>query len=181
MVSRRTLLCSGIVFGLSVPVMAGCGKEATPVTTTVAPSLSGALSADPTLTLVAQLLKDSGREENLGVGGPYTLFVPTNAALEAHARAIGLADAAALVATAGDGAGAAAEVLDDIIVEGTVRAGDFTDNAGETFQTLAGTDVTITIEDGAVVLVSSSARATVTTVEIVSGNVTIHAVDTVIS
>lgn len=181
MKSRRALLCSGIVLSLSVPLMAGCGKDATPVTTTVAPSLSGTLSADPTLTLVAQLLKDSGREATLAEGGPYTLFVPTNEALEAHAKSIGFESAAALVATAASGTGAAAEVLDDIIVEGTVRAGDFADNAGETFQTLGGTDVTISVENGAVALTTASAKATVTSLEVTSGDVTIHVVDAVIS
>lgn len=181
MVRQHRLVQSALILGLALPVLGGCGSDVTVVTTTIAPSLTGRLGEQPTLTLIAQVLRDSGREAALAEGGPYTLFVPTNEALETYARSVGYADATSLISDVSQGSGRGVRFLDDVIVQGTVRGEDFAPNANETFQTSAGTDVTINIVDGAVVLTTATTRATVSAVDVVLGDITVHVVDTVLA
>lgn len=182
MASRRFLICSSLVVGLAVPGLVACGgSEDRAASTTLSPSITGLLTADPTLSVASQLLATTGRGALLASGAPYTLLVPTNDALDVYAKAAGLADAEALVASVEsdpDGKGA---FVANLFVEGTVTGADFPKNAGETFQTIGGLDVTIGVENGLVTLATANTKATVTAVNVVTGNVTVHVIDTVLS
>lgn len=182
MSSRRLLICSGLVMGLSVPGLAACGgSESRVANTTLAPSITGLLTADPTLSVASQLLTATGRDATLASGAPYTLLVPTNEALDAYAKSIGLADADALVAAVESDPEGKGAFVANLFVEGTVTGKDFPKNAGETFQTLGGLDATIGIESGLITLATANTKTTITAVNVVTGNVTVHVIDTVLS
>jgi uncharacterized surface protein with fasciclin (FAS1) repeats len=168
--------------GLAVPVFSACGDNsgAGETTTTFAPSVLGLLTSDPTLTGAVRLLQATGRDSAIRSGTPYTLLVPTNDALDVYAKSIGLADFEALVRAVEEDPQGKGSFVANVFVEGTITGKDFPANAGETFSTLGGVDLTIGIENGGVILTAAKSKVTITAVNFAVGTVTVHVVDTVI-
>lgn len=119
----------------------------------------------------------TGVLDTLLAGGEVTVFVPTNAALEAapqDALAGLLADPAAL-----------ANVIQGYAVEGNVMAADVIEMAGDSgmadVTTLSGDMLHISVVDGNVMVGGKGdAMATVVTPDLQFGTITIHVIDTAI-
>lgn len=183
MSSRRVLICSGLVLGLSVPMFSACGDNSgrAQTTTTFAPSVLGLLTSDPSLTGIARLLQATGRDAAIRSGAPYTLLVPTNDALNDYAKSLGLPDLDALVRAVEADPKGKGKFVANVLVEGTISGKDFPANAGETFSTLGGVNITIEIENGGVVLITANSTVIVSALNLARGTITVHVIDAVIS
>lgn len=139
------------------------------------------MASNPSLTVIAELLRLTGIENQVTSGKSYTLFLATNDAIDVWAKARGFESADAFLAAARQKPGTAQDLVLNSVVEDTVRAQDFVPNAGETFQTLTGLQATIQVVNGIVSLKMPTGTATITSVELLKGTVTVHVIDAVLS
>jgi len=155
------------VLGLFV---AACGGDAEETTTTTAPAalkdiVDTAVEAGSFTTLVTAV-EAAGLVDTLKGEGPFTVFAPTDAAF------------AALPEGALDGLLADIPALTDVllyhVVSGKVMAADVVNLSSAT--TVQGSDLTITVEDGAVMIND----ALVVTADIETSNGVIHVIDAVL-
>lgn len=110
----------------------------------------------------------AGVVEALAGMGEVTVFVPTNDAIAAAPGEVPSGEALATL-------------IQGYAVEGTVMAADaveMTADGEATVDSLAGTSLTISSEDGSVMVGSGETMATVVTPDLQLGNVTIHVIDT---
>ena len=155
------------VLGLFV---AACGGDAEETTTTTAPAalkdiVDTAVEAGSFTTLVTAV-EAAGLVDTLKGEGPFTVFAPTDAAFAALPEGALddlLADIPALT-----------DVLLYHVVPGRVMAADVVNLSSAT--TVQGSDLTITVEDGAVMIDD----ALVVTADIEASNGVIHVIDAVL-
>jgi len=155
------------VLGLFV---AACGGDAEETTTTTAPAalkdiVDTAVEAGSFTTLVTAV-EAAGLVDTLKGEGPFTVFAPTDAAFAALPEGALddlLADIPALT-----------DVLLYHVVPGKVMAADVVNLSSAT--TVQGSDLTITVEDGAVMIND----ALVVTADIETSNGVIHVIDAVL-
>jgi len=150
--------------------VAACGGDAEETTTTTAPAalkdiVDTAVEAGSFTTLVTAV-EAAGLVDTLKGEGPFTVFAPTDAAF------------AALPEGALDGLLADIPALTDVllyhVVSGKVMAADVVNLSSAT--TVQGSDLTITVEDGAVMIND----ALVVTADIETSNGVIHVIDAVL-
>ena len=124
------------------------------------------------LTVLDDAIHAAGLEDTLHTGGPFTVFAPTDEAFAAYLGEMGMtaddvfADVDALIL-----------LLQAHVVDGTDDAAMVMDMDGQSFTTLAGNDLTVTV-DGDVVMVGD---ATIVEYDIVADNGVIHVIDTVLT
>ncbi|MEZ5297377.1 MAG: fasciclin domain-containing protein [Ilumatobacteraceae bacterium] len=124
------------------------------------------------LTVLDDAIHAAGLEDTLHTGGPFTVFAPTDEAFAAYLGDMGMtaddvfADVDALTL-----------LLQAHVVEGTDDAAMVMDMDGQSFTTLAGNDLTVTV-DGDAVMVGD---ATIVEYDIVADNGVIHVIDTVLT
>ena len=150
--------------------VAACGGDAEETTTTTAPAalkdiVDTAVEAGSFTTLVIAV-EAAGLVDTLKGEGPFTVFAPTDAAF------------AALPEGALDGLLADIPALTDVllyhVVPGKVMAAEVVNLSSAT--TVQGSDLTITVEDGAVMIND----ALVVTADIETSNGVIHVIDAVL-
>ncbi|HSQ37753.1 MAG TPA: fasciclin domain-containing protein [Acidimicrobiia bacterium] len=150
--------------------VAACGGDAEETTTTTAPAalkdiVDTAVEAGSFTTLVTAV-EAAGLVDTLKGEGPFTVFAPTDAAFAALPEGALddlLADIPALT-----------DVLLYHVVPGRVMAADVVNLSSAT--TVQGSDLTITVEDGAVMIND----ALVVTADIETSNGVIHVIDAVL-
>ncbi len=150
--------------------VAACGGDAEETTTTTAPAalkdiVDTAVEAGSFTTLVTAV-EAAGLVDTLKGEGPFTVFAPTDAAFAALPEGALddlLADIPALT-----------DVLLYHVVSGKVMAADVVNLSSAT--TVQGSDLTITVEDGAVMIND----ALVVTADIETSNGVIHVIDAVL-
>jgi len=150
--------------------VAACGGDAEETTTTTAPAalkdiVDTAVEAGSFTTLVTAV-EAAGLVDTLKGEGPFTVFAPTDAAFAALPEGALddlLADIPALT-----------DVLLYHVVPGKVMAADVVNLSSAT--TVQGSDLTITVEDGAVMIND----ALVVTADIETSNGVIHVIDAVL-
>lgn len=172
-IQRRTLLLTATA-GAAATLLAACGGGDDPVLqkNIVATAQGGAQFS----TLVAAVVK-ADLVNTLSNAEALTVFAPTNAAFDAAAQAIGLADGPALVAALPGSA--LAKVLTYHVVAGknlstSLVAGDLT--TLYTFETAA-TKLGLTLTSGVQLTDAVLTKATVTTADIQASNGVIHEID----
>jgi basic membrane lipoprotein Med (substrate-binding protein (PBP1-ABC) superfamily)/uncharacterized surface protein with fasciclin (FAS1) repeats len=145
--------------------------EETPVAeaTTEVSNIVETAVAGSDFTILVQAIEAAGLVEALSAPGPFTVFAPTDAAFTALLETMGM--------TAEELLGQPellAGVLQYHVVAGSANAADLTN--GQTLTTLAGLDLTVTI-DGATVMINN---ATVVVADIATSNGVIHVIDAVL-
>lgn len=130
--------------------------------------VDNAVEADNVTTLVAAV-QAAGLVETLKGEGPFTVFAPTNAAFEKLPE--GTVDTLLLPENKDQLTG----VLTYHVVAGRYTAADLTD--GMTLTTVQGQTLTITMENGAVMV---NGEAMVETADVISSNGVTHVIDTVL-
>lgn len=128
-------------------------------------SVVEAIGAVDELSQVSDFLGAAGLSEELSGEGPFTVFAPTNAAIEDL-------DAAALAELSE--VDQLADVLRFHVVEGSLAAADLAD--GDVLTTLQGEELTVVIDDGEVTI----AGVAVTETDIVAANGVVHVLDGVL-
>ncbi|MBP8243695.1 MAG: fasciclin domain-containing protein [Chitinophagaceae bacterium] len=118
-------------------------------------------------TLVAAV-KAAGLVETLKGAGPFTVFAPTNAAF--NALPAGTVDNLLKPENKAD----LTNVLTYHVVAGTLKAADLTN--GQKLKTVQGTDLTVSIKDGKVMING----ANVTAADLMASNGVIHVIDAVV-
>lgn len=118
-------------------------------------------------TLVAAVTA-AGLVETLGGTGPFTVFAPTNAAFAA------LPEGTVDNLLKPESKDQLTSVLTYHVVSGNVMAADLSD--GQVVKTLNGQDLTVTIQDGKVMING----ATVTAADLAGSNGVIHVIDAVL-
>jgi len=101
------------------------------------------LGIDPQFASFKTYAESSGVAETISADGPYTLFIPSSAAFD------GL-DSAALKELTDDPSGRLAETLKRHVVRGLLRNADLVALDGTSLETLAGTQLPVTLTDGIV-------------------------------
>jgi len=145
--------------------------EETPIAeaTTEVSNIVETAVAGSDFTVLVQAIEAAGLVEALSAPGPFTVFAPTDAAFTALLEALGMTAEELLANT---------ELLTSVllyhVVAGSANAADLTN--GQTLTTLAGLDLTVTI-DGATVMINN---ATVIVADIATSNGVIHVIDTVL-
>jgi uncharacterized surface protein with fasciclin (FAS1) repeats len=124
------------------------------------------------LTVLDEAIHAAGLQDTLHTGGPFTIFAPTDAAFAAYLGEMGMTAGDALADTA-----ALTNLLLAHVVEGTDDAAMVMDMNGQSFTTLAGNDLTVSV-DGDIVMVGD---ATIVEYDIVGDNGVIHVIDTVLT
>lgn len=114
----------------------------------------------------------AGLGDDLGAGGPFTIFAPTDAAFAAALDSLGIT----FSKLAGQ-PGLLVDLLTYHIVEGSVFAEDVVALDGETLAMLSGETITISVTDGAVQL-NDDANVLTTDIEVSDG--VIHVIDSVL-
>ena len=118
-------------------------------------------------TLVAAV-KAAGLVETLKGAGPFTVFAPTNAAF--NALPAGTVDNLLKPENKAD----LTNVLTYHVVAGTLKAADLTN--GQKLKTVQGTDLTVSIKDGKVMING----ANVTAADLMASNGVTHVIDAVV-
>ncbi len=162
-----TLAAALVVFGLSFAFADGHDTPDTVVDI--------AAGNEDFSTLVAAVT-EAGLVETLSSEGPFTVFAPTNAAFADALEALGLTADELLASD--DLAG----ILTYHVVAGNLLAADVLaaveQGGGEAMvETVNGASITVTVEDGMVVL---NGTATVAIADLVAGNGVVHVIDAVI-
>ena len=134
-----------------------------PTPTTVFDIISG---SDVHNTLEAGLVA-AGLDQDLTLGGPFTVFAPTDAAFD-------LLPAGVLDALLADPSGDLTSILLYHVLSGTVLSTDLSD--GQTATTLLGEDITVTI-NGAGVFIND---AQVIIADLVADNGVVHVIDAIL-
>jgi transforming growth factor-beta-induced protein len=135
-----------------------------PTPTTVFDIISG---SEVHNTLEAGLVA-AGLDQDLTLGGPFTVFAPTDAAFEALPAGV-------LDALLADPSGDLTTILLYHVLSGTVLSTDLSD--GQTATTLLGEDITVTIE-GSNVFIND---AQVIIADLVADNGVVHVIDAILS
>ena len=166
-ITKRSILSFAFVFSLVFSLGQAQDMPATVVDI--------AVGSEAHTTLVAAVL-EAGLAETLSSEGPFTVFAPTDDAFAAALEALGIS-AADLLASE-DLAG----ILTYHVVAGKLMAADVIAavEAGEgtaMVETVNGASVTVTIEDGMVVL---DGTAKVAVADLAAGNGVVHVIDAVI-
>jgi pentapeptide MXKDX repeat protein len=123
------------------------------------------------LTTLVAAIETAGLGDALGGAGPFTIFAPTDAAFEAYFGEMGmtaddvLADAAGLTA-----------LLQGHVVAGNDDAAMVMDMADQSFTTLAGTSLAVTV-DGDTTMVGNS---TIVEYDLAAPNGVVHVIDSVL-
>ena len=145
-------------------VTAGCdsGMDDPPPPTEDPTTIADIVADDGNFSTLLSLLQDEGLTDALGdEDATFTVFAPTNAAFGPY-------DLDAIAGTEG----AVGSILRYHVVEGAaVAAGDLTD--GQTIETLAGDEVTVSIQDGNVFIDGSQ----VTQADVEADNGIVHVID----
>ena len=143
--------------------------EATPEATAEVANVVETAMAGSDFTVLVQAVEAAGLVEALSAEGPFTIFAPTDAAFTALLEQLGLSKEELLANT---------ELLTGVltyhVVAGSLSAADLTD--GQTLTTLAGLDLTVTI-DGTTVMIND---ATVVMADVAASNGVIHVLDKVL-
>jgi pentapeptide MXKDX repeat protein len=130
------------------------------------------ITARDDLTVLDQAIHAAGLQDTLHDDGPFTIFAPTDAAFEVYLGQMGmnadevLADTDALTA-----------LLQAHVVAGSDDSAMVMGMDGQSFTTLAGTELTVTV-DGETVMVGD---ATVVEYDVAADNGVIHVIDTVLA
>jgi len=135
-----------------------------PTPTTVFDIISG---SDVHNTLEAGLVA-AGLDQDLTLGGPFTVFAPTDAAFAALPAGV-------LDALLADPSGELTSILLYHVLSGTVLSADLTD--GQTATTLLGEDITVTI-NGTGVFIND---AQVIVADLVADNGVVHVIDAILT
>lgn len=122
-------------------------------------------------TLVAAI-QAAGLGEALHGEGPFTIFAPTDAAFEAYLGEMGMTAADVLADTAGLTA-----LLQAHVVAGNDDSAMVMSMADQSFTTLAGTSLAVTV-DGETVMVGN---ATVVEYDLQASNGVVHVIDAVLA
>ncbi len=129
-----------------------------------------AVEAGSFTTLVAAV-QAAGLEETLSMGGPFTVFAPTDEAFAAALESLGLTAEELLADTE-----TLTSILTYHVIDGEVPASTVVTLDGQSAETLNGASVDISI-DGETVMVND---ATVVAVDVAADNGIIHVIDTVL-
>ncbi|MCU0481102.1 MAG: fasciclin domain-containing protein, partial [Anaerolineae bacterium] len=126
-------------------------------------------AATSDFSVLVQAVEAAGLVEALSADGPFTIFAPTDAAFTTLLETLGLTAEELLANT---------ELLTGVltyhVVAGSLNAADLTN--GQTLTTLAGLDLTVTI-DGSTVMIND---ATVVSADVAASNGVIHVIDKVL-
>ncbi|MEZ5225185.1 MAG: fasciclin domain-containing protein [Acidimicrobiales bacterium] len=125
---------------------------------------------NPDFSILVSALTEAGLVETLSGDGPFTVFAPTNAALEQALADLGVT-AEDLLARDD-----LADILTYHVVPGNVLAADVVALDGTSVATVNGAEVSISV-DGDTVMIND---ATVTTTDIIASNGVIHVIDSVL-
>jgi uncharacterized surface protein with fasciclin (FAS1) repeats len=179
----RKTITIGIVAALS---LAACGDDDATTADTAPAATEDTMSADTMseetdvvsviagrddLTTLVAAIETAGLGDALGGAGPFTIFAPTDAAFEAYFGEMGmtaddvLADAAGLTA-----------LLQGHVVAGNDDAAMVMDMADQSFTTLAGTSLAVTV-DGDTTMVGNS---TIVEYDLAAPNGVVHVIDSVL-
>jgi pentapeptide MXKDX repeat protein len=124
------------------------------------------------LSVLATAIQAAGLGEALHGEGPFTIFAPTDAAFEAYLGEMGMTAEDVLADTAGLTA-----LLQAHVVAGDDDSSMVMSMAGESFTTLAGTPLAVTV-DGDTTMVGN---ATIVEYDLAASNGTVHVIDAVLA
>jgi uncharacterized surface protein with fasciclin (FAS1) repeats len=130
-------------------------------------------------TILTELLTATGLAETLAGPGPFTVFAPTDAAVEAEAAARGISADDLIAATRADPK-LLKEILLYHVVPGKISAADMVALNGQTVESLSGETFTV-IADGQTVSIKDGFGVAVNVIDadVAASNGVIHVVDTV--
>ena len=137
------------------------------------------LVAACSFTVLTELLTATGLEKTLSGPGPFTVFAPTDAAVEAEAAARGISVDDLIAATRAD-----PKLLEEIllyhVVPGKISAADMVALNGQKVESLSGETFTV-IADGQTVSIKDGFGVTVNVIDadVAASNGVIHVVDIV--
>jgi pentapeptide MXKDX repeat protein len=124
------------------------------------------------LSVLVTAIQAAGLGEALHGDGPFTIFAPTDAAFEAYLGDMGMTAEDVLADTAGLTA-----LLQAHVVAGNDDSAMVMSMAGQSFTTLAGTPLAVTV-DGDTTMVGN---ATIVEYDLTASNGTVHVIDTVLA
>lgn len=178
-IDRRKVLLSSLA-GAAALALAGCGggdDPAAPATPSTPLNLVGLAQSDARFTTLVSAVVKAGLDGALSGTTELTVFAPTNAAFDAAATAIGLADGPALVAALPGTE--LAKVLQYHVVAGRNLAASLTTGNLGTLYTFSGSAATLKVDTTAGVQITDEILtvATVTTADLQASNGVIHVID----
>ncbi len=178
-IDRRKVLLSSLA-GAAALALAGCGggdDPAAPATPSTPLNLVGLAQSDARFTTLVSAVVKAGLDGALSGTTELTVFAPTNAAFDAAATAIGLADGPALVAALPGTE--LAKVLQYHVVAGRNLAASLTTGNLGTLYSFSGSAATLSVNTTAGVQITDEILtvATVTTADLQASNGVIHVID----
>ena len=137
------------------------------------------LVAAGSFTVLTELLTSTGLKDTLSGPGPFTVFAPTDAAVEAEAAARGISVDDLIASTRADPK-LLKEILLYHVVPGSIPAADLVGLNGQTVESLSGEKFTV-ITDGQTVSIKDGFGVIVNVIDsdVAASNGVIHVVDTV--
>jgi uncharacterized surface protein with fasciclin (FAS1) repeats len=171
-IQRRTLLLTAAA-GATATLLAACGGGDDPQLKNIVDTAK----ADAQFSTLVAAVEKSGLATSLTGTDPLTVFAPTNAAFNAAATAIGLADGPALVAALP--ASALASVLTYHVVSGKNLSTGLTAGKLSTLYSFGGsaTQLTLSLTGGVKLKDAVLTEATVTKADIEASNGVVHVID----
>lgn len=175
-IDRRKLLVSSLA-GAAALALAGCGGGDDPAAPATPANLVGLAQSDVRFTTLVSAVVKAGLDVALSGSALLTVFAPTNAAFDAAATAIGLADGPALVAALP--ATELAKVLQYHVVTGLNMSTSLTSGNVDTLYTFSGSPARLALNTTAGVQITDEILtvATVTTADLRASNGVIHVID----
>jgi transforming growth factor-beta-induced protein len=178
-IDRRKMLFSTLA-GAAALALVGCGGGDDPAAPATSANLVGLAQSDARFTTLVSAVVKAGLDGALSGSTELTVFAPTNAAFDAAAVAIGLADGPALVAALP--ATELAKVLQYHVVAGRNLAASFTTGNVNTLYTFSGSAAALRVDTTAGVQITDEILtvANVTTADLQASNGVIHVIDKVL-
>ena len=124
------------------------------------------------LSILDDAIHAAELNDTLHNDGPFTVFAPTNAAFEAYLGDMGMSVDDVLADTE-----ALTTLLQAHVVAGTDDSAMVMDMAGQSFTTLAGNELAVTVDGDTV----SVGGATVTEYDLIADNGVVHVIDMVLT
>lgn len=175
---RRTVLAGALASaGLSLLAACGGGDDDSQSPTPPSANLVETAQADAQFSTLVSALTKAELTGALAGSDPLTVFAPTNAAFDAAAQALGLADGPALVSALP--ADALASVLLYHVVAGNRLSSSLSAGSLSTLYTFesAAATLALSLSSGVQLTDAVLTQATVTTADVVASNGVIHVID----